>query len=134
MAIVSLRWKSVRLCMSNRIWTLGGGAVLYDWFGYETPRPWLEVHDWEASWLRTKSWSYYGASPRWEISEYFWTISIPLWVFFVIIGSPTFWLWHLDRRRPAPGTCKCGYDLTGNTSGRCPECGKTANRSMEPNR
>lgn len=29
------------------------------------------------------------------------------------------------RRRvaPPPGHCrKCGYDLTGNTSGRCPEC------------
>jgi len=26
--------------------------------------------------------------------------------------------------RPPPGYCqKCGYDLTGNVSGRCPECG-----------
>lgn len=31
------------------------------------------------------------------------------------------------RRRPAPGYCPaCGYDLTGNISGVCPECG-TAN-------
>ncbi len=22
-----------------------------------------------------------------------------------------------------PGHCPCGYDLTGNTSGKCPECG-----------
>ncbi len=28
-------------------------------------------------------------------------------------------------RRRRRGCCtKCGYDLTGNTSGRCPECGK----------
>ena len=31
----------------------------------------------------------------------------------------------IARRRPYPrGHCRrCGYDLTGNTSGRCPECG-----------
>lgn len=28
------------------------------------------------------------------------------------------------RRRPPPGCCaKCGYDVTGNVSGTCPECG-----------
>ena len=28
------------------------------------------------------------------------------------------------RRRPVPGGCTiCGYNLTGNTSGVCPECG-----------
>lgn len=32
-------------------------------------------------------------------------------------------VWRLLRRRP-PGSCAhCGYDLTGNRSGRCPECG-----------
>src|SRR5262249_37714200 len=33
-----------------------------------------------------------------------------------------FIVWRLDRR-PPPGHCNCGYDLTGNVSGRCPECG-----------
>lgn len=29
-----------------------------------------------------------------------------------------------DQAYP-PGTCRsCGYDLTGNVSGRCPECGQ----------
>lgn len=48
---------------------------------------------------------------------------------------PTFWsqlpfllmlVWLvITRRRPhKPGHCqKCNYNLTGNTSGRCPECG-----------
>jgi hypothetical protein len=26
-------------------------------------------------------------------------------------------------RRPKPGHCGCGYNLTGNTTGICPECG-----------
>ena len=32
-----------------------------------------------------------------------------------------------DRRMKIPiGQCQqCGYDLTGNVSGRCPECGRT---------
>ena len=36
---------------------------------------------------------------------------------------------HVGRRRMALGLCiACGYDLTGNVSGVCPECGKaTAN-------
>lgn len=37
---------------------------------------------------------------------------------------PTALLWWLDRRIIQPGHCrKCGYDLTGNVSGVCPECG-----------
>ncbi len=31
-----------------------------------------------------------------------------------------------ERHRIPPGHCrKCGYNLTGNVSGRCPECGAT---------
>jgi hypothetical protein len=48
---------------------------------------------------------------------------MPLWAPCVAVSLATAWLWRLDRRRP-PGACpKCGYDLTGNTTGVCPECG-----------
>jgi len=37
------------------------------------------------------------------------------------------------RRRPKPGRCrKCGYDLTGNVSGVCPECGSLINTGKSP--
>ena len=57
-----------------------------------------------------------------QTGNYF--VCVPLWIPFVLIGLPTAWLWRRDRRRPRPGCCAaCGYDLTGNVSGRCPECG-----------
>jgi hypothetical protein len=51
------------------------------------------------------------------------SLSIPLWMPFVLAFIPTAYLWYRDCP-PTPGHCeKCGYDLTGNESGRCPECG-----------
>ena len=51
-------------------------------------------------------------------------VSIPLWLPLLIFLIPTLWLWRLDRRHQPPGHCeKCGYNLTANTSGICPECG-----------
>ena len=53
------------------------------------------------------------------------TAFVPCWVPFLFVVFPTAILWYLDRRRIPPGHCRnCGYDLTGNTSGRCPECGR----------
>ncbi len=49
---------------------------------------------------------------------------IPFWFLLLLTAVPTAWLWHRDRRRIPPGCClRCGYDLTGNTSGVCSECG-----------
>ncbi len=51
--------------------------------------------------------------------------SIPLWIPFAALAAPTGMVCILGRRRPKPGHCRrCGYNLTGNTSGICPECGE----------
>ncbi len=51
-------------------------------------------------------------------------ILIPLWIPFIILAIPTAFFWYRDRR-PPPNHCQfCGYNLTGNVSGTCPECGE----------
>jgi hypothetical protein len=52
-------------------------------------------------------------------------IGVPLWIPFLLVAIPTAVLWYRDRRRIPPGHCRnCGYNLTGNVSGICPECGE----------
>jgi hypothetical protein len=48
---------------------------------------------------------------------------LPLWDVLVILAIPIMAFWILDQRKLPPGHCRCGYDLTGNISGICPECG-----------
>ena len=52
------------------------------------------------------------------------------WRFLLIVSVPIallFWgLWWRARKVFPPGSCaRCGYDLGGATSDRCPECGAT---------
>ena len=50
----------------------------------------------------------------------------PLWEAVILFCVPAmFALWWPARFQAEPGHCRrCGYDLTGNLSGRCPECGE----------
>ena len=74
-------------------------------------------------WWRPKNWADAGTTAlglRW------WFIS--MWVALCVIAVPAAVLWWADRprrpRRSRLAYCqKCGYNLTGNVSGRCPECG-----------
>lgn len=50
-------------------------------------------------------------------------LHMPPWLVLFVFAAPTAFLWWCDRARPRRGYCRCGYDLTGNISGRCPECG-----------
>src|SRR5262249_12042127 len=50
-------------------------------------------------------------------------VIIPLYIPISLSLVPAIILWRRDQRRIRPGHCRCGYDLTGNVSGACPECG-----------
>lgn len=51
-------------------------------------------------------------------------VVVPLWMVAVLLAIPAALLWWRDRPPPTGHCRNCGYDLTGNISGRCPECGE----------
>jgi len=54
-----------------------------------------------------------------------WFFVLPFWIPLLLVAIPTTFLFWLDRHRIPQDHCqKCGYNLTGNTSGICPECGE----------
>ncbi len=74
-------------------------------------------------------WDYTGIVwPRASWGNVCWHIVIPLWIPFLACFSLSAYLWWYRKPR-LPNHCpKCGYNLTGNTSGVCPECGTPVNR------
>ncbi len=50
------------------------------------------------------------------------TLVIPHWLTNLIAWSLFFILWRKSRKHPKGHCQSCGYDLTGNESGACPEC------------
>ena len=64
-------------------------------------------------------------------TDRYFRIIVPLWIpllVFVAIGSYGVRRWNKRGREPN-GCVKCSYDLTGNVSGVCPECGKAIVRA-----
>lgn len=53
-----------------------------------------------------------------------WLLHVPLWLLMAPCGLLTLWLWPRPGRDAGGPRCTaCGYNLTGNVSGVCPECG-----------
>ena len=50
-------------------------------------------------------------------------VEVPLGPVVLILAVATGLLFWTDRRAPKGHCQSCGYNLTGNTSGVCPECG-----------
>ena len=78
--------------------------------------------------------SYWGFSLHWRVSYYGtdteYVLGVPHWFLTLLFAiGPGVWFikWRKRRRLAMAGKCPaCGYDLTGNESGVCPECGEGA--------
>ncbi len=68
----------------------------------------------------------------WDVLGPFWDvflgpgggIFIPLYALFLAVALPTLLVWRLIPKFPRGHCRQCGYNLEGNTSGVCPECGE----------
>ena len=49
---------------------------------------------------------------------------LPTWLLLLVSAAATTFVWRRAQVNPERNGCrKCGYNLTGNVSGVCPECG-----------
>ena len=96
-------------CISIRLFPLGYTASEHlEWFSERLPRPRFLMPMWKPSIQGDPS---SGA-----------LLTIPFWIPFLLPGG-AFVFFH-RKARLRPGHCiKCDYDMTGNTTGVCPECG-----------
>ena len=79
---------------------------------------------------RRDAWSIGPASQDFHLWMVKWQIfgvtvrSFPTWMFLIAGLLPTYLAWRRLHRKYPPGRCQCcGYDLTGNVTGKCSECG-----------
>ncbi len=77
-----------------------------------------------------RAWAYargLGGTTRWDVVY----VKLPLWMpvfLFLVLPATVVAVRSVRRRRRRDrGLCeRCGYDLRGSVSGRCPECGREA--------
>jgi hypothetical protein len=97
----------------------GAVGVYYD----DSPDRYLEEGlPWtEWSVVRTRNVTLF-RRPRAHLAGSTLVMIVPFWALFLCVAIPTAWTWERDRRPPKGHCQQCGYDLTGNVSGVCPEC------------
>jgi hypothetical protein len=115
----------------------GGGGIFYrshDWHispelvavDMESARRFVKLTA-----LQTTDWGHFGLVPPSidvrhpsgpDASSLY--LLIPFWLLFLGAAVPTLFAFFYDRRSRAKIPCPpCGYDLTSNVTGICPECG-----------
>jgi hypothetical protein len=65
------------------------------------------------------------------VSLYFVHVHMPFAPLIIMLATATALLWYRDRRIPSGHCEQCGYNLTGNVSGICPECGTAIDKDSK---
>jgi hypothetical protein len=130
---LSMGWQMECIRCVKLTGKFGGGVQVPPVFSGRLGNGSLLVHRY-AAWSQGNwtEWSISRAqgSPRWLpscscTSAQGIRFEIPLWIPFLLVAMPTTLLFWRDRRCVPAGHCrKCGYNLTDNVSGVCPECGE----------
>lgn len=127
--VACLRWYAVGVGFGPPFGiTLSGGAVnVYVEHAHQPgPPPWTSpegvifIH--RDSFPARTAWWQLGVVPSFMDNSHLYVLHVPLWILFLLACMPTIRLWRSDRYRSGHCT-QCGYNLFGNVSGCCPECG-----------
>lgn len=121
----------VALALSTLVSCVAGIMVLYNGYEFHIENCALDFLIPEDSWRQHLEATAFLSSvqlPRWRFARFETcegsdVIVIPLWPLLVVSVVGLTGLSMAKRRTSATMCRKCGYDLTGNVSGRCPECG-----------
>ena len=102
----------------------GRAFVVVDWWGggFELTNVFEKPNGWR---FDVPIFMQHPAALFWPHRHAFWggtLLSFPLWIPLALLAASIAY-GSFKLRRQAPGACACGYDLRGNMSGRCPECG-----------
>ena len=90
----------------------GAVAIVLDepWFGGVTVEP-------NSSSEFLRGWIDWEAGTPW--------VKFPLYAVFLVVAILTLLVWRFVPKFPRGHCRRCGYNLTGLTEARCPECGQT---------
>lgn len=125
---ISLKWGlscvSARSISFSEGWPLSGlgisnGAIV---LLYSPPAPKSACH-WGGN-FGARFWPWWLTSPALTFEGPVGGLAIPLWIPFLLTAVPSVIVWRRSRPFRVGHCSKCDYDLTGNVSGACPECGK----------
>jgi hypothetical protein len=126
--VLALLWGGSLFATVEWVDTLGEERIAWG-----SGRVLLTLQDFERIPICARYSGFHELQARWSLS-WWWSsrrisATIPLWLPFLLVALPTAFLFYRDRRRPGPNHCQqCGYNLTGNLSGTCPECGMPVTR------
>jgi len=111
----AIRWNPSQTCFTE----LGGGALELQWWETQHPLTWFpgdwETRDIQPTWLRL---------PEIFALPEFGDVVVPIWLLVIVpvgalISARCRPIAHIGSYCP-----NCRYDLSGNQSGVCPECGR----------